>query len=111
MTDNLQAEFLVSYAIQWLIERAKASRYMPWITAETGNLNKLITAVLAAAYAAGVTLTVSHPGAGHWMLDFTGLTATNLYHFLGHGIRVYALSKGWYKFLGQPVAPAPSPAP
>ena len=99
MNDNLQAEVVFSFIVQWLLEAAKKSKYVPWIKAETGTINKLISAFLATLYSAGMTFSLTHVGPGHWTLDMAGITPINIAHFLGHGIRVYALTKGWFKVL------------
>ena len=102
MNDNLQSELIFSYISQWAIEYLKNSKWMPWITAESGKVNKIVAAFLAAAYAAGMTFTLTLVGAGHYTLDATGITLANLTHFLGHGVRVYAMQKGFYKMYSLP---------
>jgi hypothetical protein len=104
MNDNLQAEIVVSYIFQYLIEAAKRSSWMPWLSTETGNLNRIVAAILASAYAAGMTFTLTHLGPGDWNLHATGITWLNVSHFLGHALRVYAMQKGWFKILTMPGA-------
>lgn len=97
MTDNLQAELVFSYicahGLQWL----KAQSWFPWVTAEGKNWNKVASAVLAFIGSAGIVLSAQHLGAGHFVIDISGLTWLNIYHVAGHAIRLYGEQKLWFK--------------
>ena len=89
--DTLQNMLTLNVISVWLIEMAKRSKYFPWATAETKQVNKALSAVLAALSSAGITvLAISH-GAGSYTIQITGLTMGAIPHFLWHVVGNYAV--------------------
>lgn len=46
--------FTSSAIVVWLIQQVKASKYFPWITAETTKINRVASAILAMLTSAGL---------------------------------------------------------
>ena len=67
LTAHLTTGATVVYVLQWL----KASGWVPWITADTKRLNRILSALLAAAMAVGINWTYDPTGG---TLVITGLT-------------------------------------
>ena len=101
MTDNLQAELVFSYICTFALQWLKRQSWFPWVTAEEKNWNRLAAGLLAFIGSAGIVLTAQNLGAGHWVIDIAGLTWVNVYHVLGHGIRLYGEQKLWFKTVVQ----------
>lgn len=97
MTDNLQAEFLFSYAACWLLQWLKAQSWFPLVTAEEKNWNKFAAGFLAFIGSAGIVFTAQHTGAGAFDIHIAGLTWQNVAHVIGHAVRLYGEQKLWFK--------------
>jgi hypothetical protein len=95
--DTLQNILTLNVICVWLIELAKRSKYVPWITAETKQVNKAASAVLAALSSAGITVLAVHQGAGSYSIQITGLTMAAIPHFVWHVMGNYAVQKWIYK--------------
>jgi hypothetical protein len=95
--DTLQNILTLNVICVWLIELAKRSKYLPWITAETKQVNKAASAVLAALSSAGITVLAVNQGAGSYSIQITGLTTAAILHFVWHVMGNYAVQKWIYK--------------
>lgn len=71
LTAHITTGAAIVYAIQW----TKQSGLIPWLTVDTKILNRVLSAVLAALAAAGITWTYS---GGEGTLIITGLTGPAL---------------------------------
>jgi len=92
----------------WIIQAAKSSKYLPFITAETGKINKAVSAVIAAFAAAGVVFGASHTGSvqqGSLTITWAGVTVANVVSFLYHWIGYYWSQKLIFKTAYAPAAP------
>lgn len=105
--DTLQNMLTLNVISVWLIEMAKRSRYLPWVTAETEQVNKALSAVLAALSSAGITVLAVHQGPGSISIQITGLTVAAIPHFVWHVMGNYAVQKWVYK-LAVPRAGSPA---
>jgi hypothetical protein len=94
---------LVSFALQWL----KNSKYFPWITVETQQLNRLLSVLIAFVSGFGIYATW-----GQGTLSISGLTAANLFHAGTHAVQQLAFQHAAYRVLIAPPMPgAMQPAP
>lgn len=111
MNDNLQSELVFSYLCTFFLQWLKSQPWFPWVTSEEKNLNKVFSGILAFIGSAGIVLSAQHAGAGHWVVDISGLTMQNVAHVLGHAIRLYGEQKLWFKTVaGTPAMPIPPAA-
>ena len=95
--DTLQNILTLNVVSVWLIEMLKRSKYFPWATAETKEVNKALSAVLAALSSAGITVLAVSQGAGSYTIQISGLTMAVIPHFLWHVMGNYAVQKCIYK--------------
>ena len=95
--DTLQNVLTLNVVSVWLLEMAKRSKYFPWANAETKQVNKALSAVLAALSSAGITVLAVHQGPGSISIQITGLTIAAIPHFVWHVMGNYAVQKWMYK--------------
>lgn len=100
-TDPVAAIVAWNAVAVWAMQRLKASSLLPWITAQSQNVNKVVALVLSALGAAGMTFTFAHTtqdhGAGQIVFTYAGLTTMNFVGFAYHGITNYVTSKAFFK--------------
>lgn len=119
MTDNALNLITLNAIAVWLIQLAKNSKWMPFITEESEKVNKLASAVISAIAAAGMTLSIVHVGsheAGTFTISYAGFTSGNIVNFLYHTIGYYVCQKGIFKAFfsngnGKSSQPIPDPVP
>ena len=95
--DTIKNILILNAVCVWLIEVVKRSRYFPWVTQETEQINKMLSAFLAALSSAGITVVTINPGPGNLDIHITGLTLPTLLHFVWHWLGNYAVQKWLYK--------------
>lgn len=78
---------MTAYVIQWA--KGKPNIAKVW-TALTDRAKTVVTALLAAASGAGIVVTFTHPGNGHWILDIDHLTLATF------GLFVWAFVQNWF---------------
>lgn len=80
MEESLIAtQFSSAAVVVWIIQYLKSAGRLAWITQDTGRLNRVISAVLALATAAGIHYQFDSTAG---TLTVTGLTLTNGLHFM-----------------------------
>ncbi len=97
--DTIKNILILNAVCVWLIEVVKRSRYFPWVTQETEQINKMLSAFLAALSSAGITVVTINQGPGNLDIHITGLTLPTLLHFVWHGLGNYAVQKWVYKMV------------
>lgn len=86
----------VSFGLQWL----KKSRFFPWLTVETQQLNRWVSIVIA--FCAGIGIYVTwHEGT----LTVSGLTGPNMAHAIMRGLEQWAFQTTAYRGLIAPPQP------
>ena len=91
---------VVNAVCVWLIQWAKGSKLVPFLTHETQALNKIASVVIAGLASAGIVLGASHTGSvsqGTLSISWQGLTFANVANLVYHWIANYAAQKGMYK--------------
>lgn len=114
MTADIQQTLVISAVSVWAMQTLKSSKYFPWLTHETEQLNQIFSAFLASLGSAGILFTVASQGAGSYNVSIKGLTLMNVAAFLYHAVANYATQKGLFKLYtinGNGKAAPPSPAP
>lgn len=91
----------VNVIVAWLIQKMKVSdmRIFAWISQNTPKVNVLVSVVLAAVTAAGMT--VDWQQDAH-TLTITGISLTNVLIFLWYIIKNVAFQHGAYKAIFKP---------
>lgn len=100
--DNAVNLVAINAICVWLIQIAKSSKFVPFLTSETEKANKLISALLSAFAAAGMTISAVHigsGGSGTLTITYGGFTLANIVAFGYHWIGYYATQKGLFKIL------------
>lgn len=77
----------------WLFQKIKDSNWVPFISQETGALNKFLAGLISALTAAGLHFTYDQ-GAG--VLTIAGLTLANLQHFAFAWIQQHVFQESLY---------------
>ena len=77
-TSDLSAHVTMGAVIVYLIEYLKRSHWFPWLDSYTVNLNKAVSAILAAIAAFGIGWVIQSPVEGTYVITLTGLTWTSV---------------------------------
>lgn len=95
MTD-LSAQLVVAGIVVYLFEMVKKAKWVPWITQDTKQLNKILAASVAALAALGI----------HWQFDpqsgtllITGLTASSIQTAAWEYAKQLVLQQGFYDLI------------
>lgn len=101
---QLTSAAIVVYALQAL----KHSRWCPWLTQQTKTLNRILSALGAAASAIGVhfAFDAALSANGTYVITITGLTAMNVLHGLWHVANQFCLQQLAYDAVVSKQAPA-----
>jgi hypothetical protein len=70
---GIETQVVASAVTVWLLQWAKNTRKIPWITQDTATLNRLLSALAAAAAAVGI-----HASYSAGTLTITGLTLSGI---------------------------------
>ena len=114
MSPDIQQTLVISAVSVWAMQALKSSKYFPWLTHETEQLNRIFSAFLASVGSAGILFTVANQGAGSYNVSIKGLTLMNVAVFLYHAVANYATQKGLFKLYtinGNGKAASSSPEP
>jgi hypothetical protein len=84
--NQLSAQVVISAVVVWLLQAAKKSKLVPWLTAETGQLNRLVAVVASLCSSVGIHFTFS-VAAG--TLIVTGLTLAGIGQFAWHWVTAF----------------------
>ena len=84
--NQLSAQVVISAVVVWLIQLAKKSQRIPWISAETSKLNRLIAVLTSCCSAVGIHISFS---AAAGTLVITGLTLTGVLTFFWHWLTAF----------------------
>lgn len=87
-------QLALSILVVMLVEKAKGSASVPWISNETKRLNRVLGAVLAAVTGLGVSYTWSSATGD---LAIHGLTVTNLAAHLWDASRAWLVQQGCWE--------------
>lgn len=89
-----------SASVVWLMDLLKKSDWFPWMSAETRKLNIAFSVAASALTAAGIHIAFAHiakgEGSYQFVIDLTGLTATNVVHFFKGWIGAYSSQQIMY---------------
>lgn len=103
MDGTIGNEFILSGVIAWwtarIIEKAKQSNLVPWLTVNSERVNGWVAIVTAGIAAVGVHATFDQTAG---VLTITGLTAAGLWNAAMEYARQYMLQQIAYKKLVKP---------
>ncbi len=111
MDNNLlQTQIGSGFLVVWLIQRAKAAGWLPFITQQTAGLNRFLSAVAATLATVGITVHYDPTGG---VLTLSGLTLANLIPFLSTLLSQGAIQELLYQagFKVKPASVAPPATP
>lgn len=98
LTDQATIALYTTLIFQFL----KKSKWFPWLTLESQNLNRIVGVVLAFAAAIGVSATFDQTAG---QLTITGLTLVGLFHGTVRFLQQWAFQQGAYKLIVAPPMP------
>ena len=90
----LQDQFSLGFLSVWIIQRLKALKFIPFINNNTDTLNRLLSALGAAAASVGLTILYDPTGG---VMTLSGLTATSVVSFLLSVVWQGAVQEGLYR--------------
>lgn len=89
-----------AYVIQWL----KKANFIPGVTFDTANINRVIAILFAAAASSGIGI-VYDKSAGNLLI--TGISIVAIYHFISGTVQQFALQHAIYKGIIAPPLAGP----
>jgi hypothetical protein len=104
MTNEAVVQIGVAYAASLVMQWLKGQKWFPFLNYDTGRLNAIVAAIIAAASGAGIFFTFDR-GAG--ILTVTGLTTSNLIALAGRAAAQYLLQHFAYRAVIAPPLPGP----
>lgn len=93
----------VNVVAAWVIQKMKASQLpiFAWISDKTPTTTRLLSVLVAALSAAGMTVSWTYADTGY-ALGISGITATSVATFLWSVLKNYVFQYGAYKTMFQP---------
>jgi hypothetical protein len=102
MTNEAVVQIGVAYASSLVMQWLKGKKWFPFLNYDTGRLNSIVAAIVAALSGAGIFFTFDrHLG----ILTVTGLTPANLTALLGRALAQYLLQHFAYRAVIAPPLP------
>ncbi len=92
----MQDQFSLGFLSVWIIQRLKAMKWIPFINDDTTGLNRLLSAIAAAAASAGLTFHYDPTGG---VMTLAGLTLTSAVSFVLAIVWQGAIQEGLYRGL------------
>ena len=92
----MQDQVGIGFLAVWIIQRLKAAKWLPFIHDGTDQLNRFVSALLAAAASVGITIHYDPTGGA---MTVAGLTLTSGVSFLLAVLWQGAIQEGLYRGL------------
>ena len=97
MTESTLTQFVLAYLGTVLVEWMKRATGLPFMTASTDKINKVVGAVIAFLATVGIGWATSWDAAsGTFTLTLTGITVTGIFGFLWHWFTQFVLQQAAY---------------
>lgn len=88
---------MLAAVIAWFVEQLKRSSWFPFLTAESNQGAKIMTALISALATAGILVGHNWTGSTHtFTVTISGLTAANFATFCWHAFGQYVYTKIFY---------------
>jgi hypothetical protein len=101
MSSELGTQTTVAVLVSLLMQWAKQSTMVPWISTKTEILNRWVAAIVSLASGFGIYFAWDHSGT----LIISGLTAAHLFHALVRALQQWVFQKVAYRVVIAPPLP------
>lgn len=92
--NDISTQLVASSIAVWVIQIIKKSKYFPWITAQTGRLNRVVAVVVSGLTAVGIHVTFDHSSG---VLTISGLTAAGIVVGFGTWLKSFVMQELVYQ--------------